>query len=618
MGKRARKRQRVNNDTSPSILASKILKKHQLTERSDSLSDKEDDASNNTHGISDQALNITINTLQRLCKSPDNIGQKPVVKDKRYRNLRRVIYDLQKLLGLVTGSKPTGQHGIGAFGHSSSADNFNSMSFSKVTNEITKQIEHGAWDNAIVTLRNIGRMQELQRLIHQTLGNETTPNIYYRPKLGALQRWVREIDAAGTGDPLALEVLDSILRVVAPECLVSVSESDLKRASWANLGVNMSGDHKVTCDSKRGRIRLFPAFACGDAVEDTKASNEKGRTCCDLFDEVVANIACDTDGIYRFLDTNTISREDCFRICGHEDGPNRKPPNKYDLDLLTTSPINEHELIDDKKEPGTISSFNVLHEDHAKSNPVKKTAIPYVNNAFLIENVFSPLECDRLIAAAELAGYHPDEPLGGQPGASILAHACVWIIDHHMERTIFNRVKEFLPTYKEPCKEESDLDIFHPLGVNRRFRFYRYVPGRYYRPHIDGAWPCSGFDVNGDYRYDINDTTNKNGMQFVQSDDASDVNKSAYDGESKQSSTRAQLSRLTFLIYLNDNFEGGNTTFFIPAKEQEGVLNAFPVMPSRGCVLVFPHGTCTAPLHEGSPVLKGCKYVIRTEVEYYV
>ena len=630
MGKRARKRQRVNNDTSPSTLASKILKKHQLTEHTKSLSGDEDETSH-THGISDEALNITIVTLQRLCESSDSTSQKPAVKDKRYRNLRRVLYDLQNSLGGAINTKTTGQHGIGTFSHSSIATNFNSSSFSKVTNEITKQIEHGAWDNVIVTLRNLRRIHELQRLVHQTLEEEAVPhsNFDYRPKLGALQRWVREIDAAGTGDPLALEVLDAILRVVAPECLVSIDESDTTRASWANLGVNMGEEHIVTSDFKKGRIRLFPAFGCLDAAkddinkQDELSLHDKGDTFRDFFDDLVANIVCGADGIHRLLDTNTISREDCFRICGHEDGPDRKPPNKYDLDLVTTSVINEHELIENKKGPATMSSYNVLFERDLKSNPVKKTPIPYVNDTFLLENVFSPIECDRLIAAAELAGYFPDEPLGGQPGASILAHACVWIIDHHMERTIFHRVKEFLPKYRDrkyvqfqnSCRDESDLETFYPLGINRRFRFYRYVPGRYYRPHIDGAWPSSGFDINGDYRYDINNITNKNGMQFVQSNDSSKI---AQNGEPKQSSRRPQLSRLTFLIYLNDNFEGGNTTFFIPAKEQEGVLNAFPVKPSRGCVLVFPHGTCTAPLHEGSPVLKGCKYVVRTEVEYYV
>jgi hypothetical protein len=30
----------------------------------------------------------------------------------------------------------------------------------------------------------------------------------------------------------------------------------------------------------------------------------------------------------------------------------------------------------------------------------------------------------------------------------------------------------------------------------------RYIPGRYYRPHIDGAWPPSALDEEGRYVYD--------------------------------------------------------------------------------------------------------------------
>lgn len=48
-------------------------------------------------------------------------------------------------------------------------------------------------------------------------------------------------------------------------------------------------------------------------------------------------------------------------------------------------------------------------------------------------------------------------------------------------------------------------------------------------------------------------------------------------------------------------------------------MHAFPVKPSVGCALVFPHGdTDGSLLHEGSPVGEGAKYVIRTEVLYEV
>lgn len=70
-------------------------------------------------------------------------------------------------------------------------------------------------------------------------------------------------------------------------------------------------------------------------------------------------------------------------------------------------------------------------------------------------------------------------------------------------------------------------------------------------------------------------------------------------------------------IYLNDSFDGGCTTFFLPSS-RPSTLNAFPIKPSQGCALVFPHGDSRGSLlHEGSPVGHGgAKYVIRTEVLY--
>lgn len=103
----------------------------------------------------------------------------------------------------------------------------------------------------------------------------------------------------------------------------------------------------------------------------------------------------------------------------------------------------------------------------------------------------------------------------------------------------------------------------------------------------DGAWPPSGIDpVTDAYQYD------------------------ASPADARQSSL------YTFLIYLNDDFKGGETTFFIPSV-QEGVMNAYPVKPIMGSVAVFPHGEAQgALLHEGTGVVEGAKYVIRTDVEY--
>ena len=731
--------------------------------------DEEDETIIGQHGISNTALEVTVATLHRLSGFIDPLTGKLALKDKRYRSLRRVLYELHTSIDGGGAAAGTGGSSFGAGKSSNSAlslfgndgivsrrnttsnRNKNSingaststngengaplphhhyyLSASKITNEISRQLDHGAWDSAVATLRklrqwqqqeeenNCKQQQQQQQLQpsqstlnnrdnptenntptaaaatttttttnkNKSNGKSTMPSHFLRPKLGALQRWVRQVDAAGTDDPMALEVLDAMLRVVAPETMIAVDKSDLDKATWAKLGggvgnvscskSNSSNDDNdaaidvvdygnVGDDSYQGgRIRLFPAFDCKIMQ---KNSNEEGtssldkeyeHTHNDTLDKLVSGMQINQDGIRQVTSLSIKEhRNFLFRSCGFEKGSDRKPPNKHDLELVTTACIGETIALEDSvgacDSIGTFSKENILQTSASTTtgnitlhNRIVKTMIPYVHDSFFLENVLSPIECDRLIAAAETAGYNPDEPMAGQPGASILAHACVWIVDHPLERELFERVRKFLPSYQssgqgqKELSQDDDETIMEPLGVNRRFRFYRYVPGRYYRPHIDGAWPPSGFDRNGNYRYDVFDKDNKNGLQFVENTnsvyDASHSLKQEdtakqFDGEisstaeastmSKQInlSRRRQLSRLTFLIYLNDDFDGGHTTFLVPDKEREGVLNAFPVKPVRGGILVFPHGTCAAPLHEGSPVLKRCKYVVRTEVEYYL
>ena len=58
---------------------------------------------------------------------------------------------------------------------------------------------------------------------------------------------------------------------------------------------------------------------------------------------------------------------------------------------------------------------------------------------------------------------------------------------------------------------------------------------------------------------------------------------------------------LTFIIYLNDDFEGGETRF------DEGIIK-----PQKGAAIIFPHEL----KHEGLMVTKGCKTVFRSDIVY--
>lgn len=96
-----------------------------------------------------------------------------------------------------------------------------------------------------------------------------------------------------------------------------------------------------------------------------------------------------------------------------------------------------------------------------------------------------------------------------------------------------------------------------PSGLNERFRGYRYAPGQYFKAHYDGSFRRSADEE----------------------------------------------SRLTVLLYLNSDFEGGETAQLDLPRV---------VAPAVGLALLFQHWQ----LHEGCPVTAGQKYVLRSDVMF--
>ncbi|MBW4546973.1 MAG: hypothetical protein KME25_21395 [Symplocastrum torsivum CPER-KK1] len=72
------------------------------------------------------------------------------------------------------------------------------------------------------------------------------------------------------------------------------------------------------------------------------------------------------------------------------------------------------------------------------------------------------------------------------------------------------------------------------------------------------------------------------------------------------------------MIYLSDGFEGGDTRFYIHQHylallEKEAVPDV-SVVPKNGMALCFRHEL----LHEGTRVIRGRKYVLRSDVMYFL
>lgn len=168
---------------------------------------------------------------------------------------------------------------------------------------------------------------------------------------------------------------------------------------------------------------------------------------------------------------------------------------------------------------------------------------------FAIKDFLSLQECQKYIQDSEQTGYE-EATIQTENGAKIIKtirnNDRIIFDDARLAELLFERARPFLP---------HALDQWRLSGLNERFRFYRYIPGQYFKWHKDGF--------------------------FCKSDE--------------------EISLLTLLIYLNDDYEGGNTEF------QWEIIK-----PQTGMALIFPH----AMRHQGAPIHHGSKYVLRTDVMY--
>ena len=114
---------------------------------------------------------------------------------------------------------------------------------------------------------------------------------------------------------------------------------------------------------------------------------------------------------------------------------------------------------------------------------------------------------------------------------------------------LFERVKDRVP---------DEIHAMRLSGINERLRCYEYQVGQRFAPHSDGA--------------------------FIRDE--------------------IEQSWYTFMVYLNEEFEGGETVFFVEPEKS--------IKPQTGMGLLFQHPI----IHEGAEVTNGTKYVIRTDLMY--
>lgn len=173
----------------------------------------------------------------------------------------------------------------------------------------------------------------------------------------------------------------------------------------------------------------------------------------------------------------------------------------------------------------------------------------HTSSIWTIKNFLSKKECDDLIYISEASGYK-EATVSFSSGAKMMKglrnNERILVKDVSLAHKLWEKLQPF-------CSQV--LDQSKAIGLNEQFRFYKYEGGQRFKKHIDGRFK----------RNEIEE------------------------------------SRITFLVYLNDDFEGGETAF-------ESCI----IEPQKGTALCFIHEL----KHEGIPVNVGTKYVLRSDVMY--
>jgi len=228
-----------------------------------------------------------------------------------------------------------------------------------------------------------------------------------------------------------------------------------------------------------------------------------------------------------------------------------------------------------------------VHEDkvdigYAPNVAVTKKDVALVPEAFLLDNVLTLNECEKFITETERLGYAkvPFTYLSdGDVFKDIRNNLRVmWKVSPEIMTPIWERIRPFIPENIEigPGKRVWTLNQENPL--NERFRFYRYDAKQIVTSHFDGSFWRS-FE---------------------------------------------EKSHFTCIIYLNDGFTSGETTFFPGGKNSNHFIKfTFPKAPSKvrpraGTALLFRHTGPNSPMHQDSihhsPKMK--KYELRTDIMY--
>jgi hypothetical protein len=213
-----------------------------------------------------------------------------------------------------------------------------------------------------------------------------------------------------------------------------------------------------------------------------------------------------------------------------------------------------------------------------------------IKDAHVLHNVLTADECAQYIALSEEMGYEVS-PLRNLDTLNSeqfsynneirTSQRVLFDVTDQIADELNRRVQDHLPKHLmlrgQRWNVRKNGDGLSRGPVNRRWRFNKYKTGDFFKPHFDAG-----------YIYGPDEKT-----------------------------------LLTFILYLSDDFEGGETTFY-PGDKKASWTPAEPgielkVKPKVGSALIFWQDGPENPRHEGTPhQTEGkYKYILRSDVAYF-
>ncbi|MBZ6370547.1 MAG: hypothetical protein LBE44_01195 [Microbacterium hominis] len=253
------------------------------------------------------------------------------------------------------------------------------------------------------------------------------------PKLGSLQRWVRDLDAASRddgsfGDSQVLTVLDAILRCTNGEPEHDEDEEGLVRGSKGQVVVRQRDwVHRPPRDGD-----VYAEIVAGQFPREFR---RRVRSLGVVLTPVIQpSRSCEAAA----ADRGKLSSR--FSLLHTVPASERQPPNHHPALLFASAP-------------------NAIPLAPSPPTPVQRFDVPHVPGAFLLTDVLSPDECRSILAHAEAVGFRPDQPIEGDQ--SVLAHNLYWLADLPFLDTFCKRFLHLCPPL---------MDGRPVRGINARFR----------------------------------------------------------------------------------------------------------------------------------------------------